>query len=313
MKNVRWIAVLLPILAGMAAAQDDTAVMRMKLEAEKVAAQAKILSFRTGVGNTVKNAPYSAVEVSEDRQTLGDGTNIHHETQVNVFRDSEGRTRRENGNEVTIFDPVGQASYVLDTKAQTARKLPLGTYFFQSGPNVAAGGVFTVRMSEDAAAADHMKRMVVESDMKVAEAKLATARAANDAMVGAKLDAEKMAKAVAVGGARGEIGLTTGVAMSRVMLDGGKSESLGKQNMQGVLADGTRMTSVIEAGAIGNDRALNIVNERWYSSELQTLVQSKHSDPRTGEENFRLINLSRNEPPAYLFQVPAGYQMLDRK
>jgi hypothetical protein len=69
----------------------------------------------------------------------------------------------------------------------------------------------------------------------------------------------------------------------------------------------------LETGAIGNDRPIQMVNERWYSSELQTVVMTKHSDPRTGEEIFRLTNISRAEPGADLFLVPANYQLQERK
>jgi hypothetical protein len=93
----------------------------------------------------------------------------------------------------------------------------------------------------------------------------------------------------------------------------GNTEPLGRRMIEGVNADGTRFVSTIEAGAIGNDRAIQSVSERWYSSELQTVMLSKSSDPRTGEEVFRLANVSRAEPAAYLFQVPAGYQVVDVK
>jgi hypothetical protein len=87
------------------------------------------------------------------------------------------------------------------------------------------------------------------------------------------------------------------------------SESLGQQVMQGVTAEGTRTTTTIEAGAIGNDRPIQTVSERWYSSELQTVVMTKRTDPRTGEETFRLANVHRGEPGADLFLLPPGYQL----
>ena len=90
-------------------------------------------------------------------------------------------------------------------------------------------------------------------------------------------------------------------------------ESLGKQMIEGVNAEGTRNVSTIDAGAIGNDRPIQVSNESWYSDELQMMVMSKHSDPRTGDESFRLTNISRSEPAAYLFQAPAGYQITERK
>ncbi len=81
----------------------------MKIEAERMAAQAKIVGIRSAViGKTVKDAPYSATEITESNQMLADGTRIHNETTAQVYRDSEGRTRRETPNEVTIWDPVAQ-------------------------------------------------------------------------------------------------------------------------------------------------------------------------------------------------------------
>jgi hypothetical protein len=108
-------------------------------------------------------------------------------------------------------------------------------------------------------------------------------------------------------------GVGTGAALQIVPLKSGKEESLGKQSMEGVLAEGTRNRLVLDVGAIGNDRPIETVSERWYSAELQTVVMTKHSDPRTGEEVFRLTNVNRSEPAAYLFQVPSGYQIIEQK
>lgn len=84
-------------------------------------------------------------------------------------------------------------------------------------------------------------------------------------------------------------------------------ESLGTQTIEGVVATGTRITRTIPAGEIGNDKPIQIVSERWFSNDLQTMVMSKHSDPRWGTSTFQLTNISRTEPAASLFQVPADY------
>jgi hypothetical protein len=90
-------------------------------------------------------------------------------------------------------------------------------------------------------------------------------------------------------------------------------EPLGKQMIEGVNAEGVREVSTIDAGAIGNDRPIQVSTESWYSADLQMNVMTKHSDPRTGDESFRLTNINRAEPAAYLFQPPAGYQITERK
>jgi hypothetical protein len=91
----------------------------------------------------------------------------------------------------------------------------------------------------------------------------------------------------------------------------GKVESLGKKSIEGIEAEGTRATVTIPVGEIGNDRVIEIVSERWFSPELQVVLQSKHSDPRMGDTIYRLTNIKRTEPDAALFKIPADYKMLE--
>jgi hypothetical protein len=84
-------------------------------------------------------------------------------------------------------------------------------------------------------------------------------------------------------------------------------ESLGSKTIGGVVADGTRSTRVIPAGAHGNDQPLTITHEAWVSSDLKIEVMRTDSDPRSGTTTMELTNIERSEPPASLFQAPAGY------
>jgi len=86
-----------------------------------------------------------------------------------------------------------------------------------------------------------------------------------------------------------------------------KTEILNKQTIEGVEVEGKRTTLTIPAGEIGNTLPIEVVDETWYSPELQLLVLSKHSDPRSGETTYRLININRSEPDRALFEVPADY------
>jgi hypothetical protein len=85
-------------------------------------------------------------------------------------------------------------------------------------------------------------------------------------------------------------------------------EDLGYQSVNGVIAHGTRSTTVIPAGQIGNDRPIRIVNERWYSSDLQMNVRTIHSDPRFGETTYQLTNISQGTPDPALFKIPQDSQ-----
>ena len=84
-------------------------------------------------------------------------------------------------------------------------------------------------------------------------------------------------------------------------------ESLGRQTIEGVEAEGTRVTVTIPAGEIGNERPIQIVTERWYAPDLHAVVLTRHSDPRYGETTYRLTNINRSEPARGLFEVPSDF------
>jgi hypothetical protein len=82
----------------------------------------------------VTGAPYSATLTEQHQQTLPDGNQISTETSTKVYRDSQGRVRREltrtlrNGQTrtfITIFDPVASFEARLDPEKLTAVKRTL--------------------------------------------------------------------------------------------------------------------------------------------------------------------------------------------
>jgi len=89
-------------------------------------------------GAVVTGAPYTAVAAMESKQTLADGNTINRRAQTTIYRDSQGRTRREttfpavgplaaSGQPRTfimIFDPVASTAYVLHPDTKIAEKLP---------------------------------------------------------------------------------------------------------------------------------------------------------------------------------------------
>ena len=90
---------------------------------------------------------------------------------------------------------------------------------------------------------------------------------------------------------------------------GSNEENLGTKTIEGVVAEGTRVSFDIPAGRFGNDKPMKAYTERWFSKELQVLVMSRHLDPVVGEHVFRLVNIKRGEPNAQLFSVPADYRI----
>jgi hypothetical protein len=86
-------------------------------------------------------------------------------------------------------------------------------------------------------------------------------------------------------------------------------EKLGGQTIEGVYAEGTRITRVIPAGTMGNDRDMSLVTEEWRSSDLKINIRSTTTDPRSGERTTEIKSLSRAEPDPALFQVPPDYKV----
>jgi hypothetical protein len=230
-------------------------------------------------GNTVKGAPYSAQSVTQTTQTLADGNQIVNSTTASIYRDAEGRERREQSlpnigpfaaqdapaQTIFISDPVAGVNYSLNPSEHVAIKLPT-----PSGTANANGKMITMQT----------QRMIVGT-------------AAGPPMPG-----------------QGP------VFISRTISSGAAPnppvvEQLGTQSIEGVQAQGTRTTFTIPAGQIGNSQPIQIVDEVWRSPDLQVIVQSTHSDPRMGTTSYTLSNISRSDPSPALFQVPAEYTIKD--
>lgn len=86
-------------------------------------------------------------------------------------------------------------------------------------------------------------------------------------------------------------------------------EPLGTRVVEGVEAEGVRVTSSVPAKAGGREHAGRVVYERWYSQELRRDVLIKCSDPRFGEAVYRLTGIERAEPSPDLFVIPPGYKV----
>ena len=88
-----------------------------------------------------------------------------------------------------------------------------------------------------------------------------------------------------------------------------KTDDLGTQVIEGLNAQGKRMTRTVPAAQAGSERDIEVVTETWISPDLQMVVMSKTSDPRFGDSLYKLTNISRAEPDPSLFVVPPDYQL----
>jgi hypothetical protein len=260
----------------------------------------------------VKGAPYSADAVTETIQTLGDGNRIVRNSSAKIYRDSAGRTRREHAMKavgpwavsgdapimISISDPVAGVNYSLNSNTKTAQKMasPRSMIFRSGDTNMDAE--LKAKMK------DKMKMKAASGTEHGAVVSGVVTNYATEVANGAVTHA--VSGAVALGGMPGGDRVFAYSSDAEV-----NKESLGTQTIEGVVAEGTRVTFTIAAGKIGNERPIVTVNERWYSPELQTIVMSKNIDPRMGDTTYRLTNIVRSEPDPSLFQVPADYTVSD--
>jgi hypothetical protein len=239
-------------------------------------------------GKVVKGAPYAAEAVTESVQTLADGNRIVHKTTAQVYRDSEGRTRRDQTlgsigpyaaagdppQTYFINDPVAGVNYILDPRTKFARKMARMEFKLRSdskGP----GAPPPPRAPKEGE--DHTFVFQTAAPPPPGGPDLPPGEGVTVEFSGHSSKAET------------------------------KTEKLEARSIEGVQAEGTRTTTTIPAGEIGNEQPIQIVNENWYSPELQVIVMTSHSDPRFGQTTYKLTNIQRGEPAATLFQVPPDY------
>lgn len=91
------------------------------------------------------------------------------------------------------------------------------------------------------------------------------------------------------------------------------NEKLSPESIEGIMAEGRRVTITYPVDSRGNDRPLTETREYWTSTELGVEVLSKSSTWMDGERVTKLINIIRAEPDASLFQPPPGYTIVDEK
>ena len=85
-------------------------------------------------------------------------------------------------------------------------------------------------------------------------------------------------------------------------------KDLGTRTIAGMEVHGVRETQTIPGAASGTGQDMVVTDEYWYSYDLKMNLAVTHTDPRTGSVTMTVTLLSRAEPDASLFTVPADYQ-----
>ena len=263
------------------------------------------------LGTVVKGKPYSAKSITESTQTLADGNRITQRNESTIHRDSEGRTRREQtlggvgpwqaGEPVTtinIHDPVANKTYMLDPAARTARELRPFRMAFADAQGFARATAIEAANTVITANAEPPATFNVPVPPPTGGG------AGTSVTVVRRTDNTEAVQVFAAGAV-----VATPPDFAGAVGAYEPGEDLGEQVLEGLLVQGTRMTDTIPAGAMGNERPIEIVTERWYSKDIDAMVLQRFFDPRFGETIYRLVNVVRGEPSPDLFQVPQGYEL----
>jgi hypothetical protein len=228
----------------------------------------------------VKGAPYCADAVHETVQVLADGNRIVHQQKSRLCRDGEGRTRQEvergGRKRVYLRDPVAGRSWLLDPERKSARLL--------GAPMAVPAAPAVPAVPPVPPAPPAPVRIVIDDGAGPVALPLPPAPPLQ-MPVNVVFRAQSLAP-------RGP----------------GVASPLGTRDIEGVKANGERTTWTIEAGRLGNEKPIVITRDVWTSPELMLTVQSRDFDPRSGEVNYRLVNLKRGEPDPALMKPPADYQ-----
>lgn len=332
-----------PQASGAPVSDDSLPSITVQIAPPPISISSAFLGVSSPLGaQPATGKPMSAEFVTEHQQSFTDGNHISRATHSAIYRDTQGRIRRESqlsvpglptgvvaSTFITIVDHQVGYGYVLDPQEMVAHRYELngpapsyiarlsaqgsGKALFSSASGQSAGGGTT--QPRDAAGSAPAAPASSESHWRLhgfshrlhtsnepsAVSGATAAAAANHANSGFLPENAAVASAPTM-----RIDQPFLAAPNPV-----RTENLGEQMILGFRTTGTRVITTLPAGQIGNDRPIDIVSEQWFSSELELVMRSLHSDPWAGEFTTTVTKVSRGDQDAALFAVPERYKVID--
>ncbi len=249
--------------------------------------------------------PIYAEFITEHHQSFTDGNRISRSTFSRIYRDNQGRIRRESqlslpglpagtaATFITIVDHQLGYGFVLDPQEMIAHRYELNAASPSYVARFNARGTGSALQQPTTTAADFASSASTSSQWHP------HAFSAHVHPAGA--DDADFASAPTM-----RINQPFLAAPNPV-----RTENLGEQLILGFRAHGTRVITTLPAGQIGNDRPIDIVSEQWFSPDLELVMRSLHRDPWAGEFTTTVTQVSRGDQPATLFEVPKPYKIID--
>ncbi len=264
-------------------------------------------------GKPVKNLPYSAEVVTERVQNLADGNQITHKTTSMTYRDSAGRTRQEMRDpkgevrNITIHDAVSGATYILNPREKTATQIAPNRQLGAAAAEAARARIEALRKEGKLPEIKERREIIIRHSAEQGEdVKIDIEKAE-----GLKIEGRHSLQFAPGGDMQIHLGALAGAFGDSKWSSKATSKDLGTRDIDGIKAEGKVRSYEIPAGEAGNRNPIVVTDETWFSPELQVTVLTKHSDPRSGDNVYRLASIKREEPAAALFTVPSDYKVKD--
>lgn len=225
----------------------------------------------------VRGVPFSAKQILETTEILPDGNTATDSSTSLIYRDRRGRTRRD-----LLSVQAGSEGETATTRSSIIND-PLTGFTYTLDPRTSSA-----------------RRTIFVATRSNSQQNLAGGSTQGTA------NRDQVLPVPAVSGT--ETGLRVGRENN---LSQAKPDPLGTREIEGVLAEGTRISMTVPKGAVGNEQPFEVVVERWYSPDLQAVVLVKRTNLKGGTTTYRLVDIKRADPASPLFIVPSDYKIRD--
>jgi hypothetical protein len=320
------------------ALDDSVPPITVQIEPPPISISSSMIGVAGPLGaQSIEGKPFLAEFVTEHHQDFTDGNRITRTTASTIYRDAQGRIRRESqlsvpglpagiasATFITIVDRRLGCGWVLNPQEMVAHRYRLSGQGPSQEPsyvarlNAQAGGHQLTRDTKDAnsaagnsaalAGSRHWQAHAFSRHMRLSQEN-ANSPAAMSAASGESGAAAHPAAAQAE-----ESDFAPAMRIDQPFLatpNPVRTENLGEQMILGVRSHGTRVVTTLPAGEIGNDLPIDIVSEQWFSPDLELVMRSMHRDPWGGEFTTTVTRIRRGEQRSDLFAIPSKYKVID--
>jgi hypothetical protein len=326
-----------PQASGAPASDDSLPAITVQIAPPPISISSAFLGVSSPLGaQPAHGKPMVAEFVTEHHQSFTDGNQISRATRSSIYRDAQGRIRRESqlsvpglsagvvaSTFITIVDHHAGYGYVLDPQEMVAHRYelngPAPSYIARLSAQGSGNPLFsaqTVNSQTSGSAPAPAPAASGESHWRL-HGFARRMRPSNDAPPPAT---GPMGSSAANHANSGFLPEDSNVANAPTMRidqpflaapNPVRTENLGEQTILGFRTMGTRVITTLPAGQIGNDRPIDIVSEQWFSPELELVMRSLHRDPWAGEFTTTVTRISRGDQAETLFEVPGSYKVID--